>query len=347
MRGIRKVIGITLIAALVCMAIYTFVAVKTETSSEKIQLRLAHGQAGDSEIGRTIAYLSEVVAEDRSMNLEVSIYPSGVLGTETALIEMVQAGVLDMAKVSANTLGQFEDKYAIFSLPYLFVGQEHYYQAMAASEAVQDLFQSTADKGYIAIGYYANGARNFYLKENVAVTDPSVLKGKKIRSMVSSTSMEMIEKMGGSPVPMAASETYTSLQQGIVDGAENTELVLTVDKHGEIVKSYTYTEHQYTPDIYIISTKVWNDLSKDQQDYLKASFITINDNFTKQYNRMMAEAIEEAQDMGVTVYRDIDKSAFIEAVRPIQQTFVEKGAEYQKLYEDIQKYRDAGSKEAK
>lgn len=70
----------------------------------------------------------------------------------------------------------------------------------------------------------------------------------------------MIEAMGGSPVPMSASETYTSLQQGIVDGAENTELALTVDKHEEIVKSYTYTEHQYTPDIYIISTKVWNKL---------------------------------------------------------------------------------------
>lgn len=56
----------------------------------------------------------------------------------------------------------------------------------------------------------------------------------------------MIEAMGGSPVPMSASETYTSLQQGIVDGAENTELALTVDKHEEIVKSYTYTEHQYT-----------------------------------------------------------------------------------------------------
>ena len=94
--------------------------------------------------------------------------------------------------------------------------------------------------------------------------------------MVSSASTEMISLMGGSPVPMSASETYTSLQQGIVDGAENTELALTVDKHEEIVKSYTYTEHQYTPDIYIISTKVWDKLSKEQQDYLKECFVKLN-----------------------------------------------------------------------
>ena len=294
MKGMKKTIGIVLVIALIAVGIYTFVAVKSETSSEKVQLRMAHGQAADSEIGETIEYLSDLAAEDSSKNLEVDIYPSGVLGAEPSTVEMVQAGVLDMAKVSANTLGQFDERYSIFSLPYLFRDQEHYYNAMANSEGIQELFESTRDKGYIAIGYYANGARNYYLKEDKAVTDPSVLKGKKIRAMVSSTSMEMIELMGGSPVPMASSETYTSLQQGIVDGAENTELALTVDKHEEIVKSYTYTEHQYSPDIYIISTKVWDSLSKEQQEYLKECLVKLNENFVSKYQQMMDDAIEEA-----------------------------------------------------
>lgn len=294
MKGMKKTIGIVLVIALIAVGIYTFVAVKSETSSEKVQLRMAHGQAADSEIGETIEYLSDLAAEDSSKNLEVDIYPSGVLGAEPSTVEMVQAGVLDMAKVSANTLGQFDERYSIFSLPYLFHNQEHYYNAMANSEGIQELFESTRDKGYIAIGYYANGARNYYLKEDKAVTDPSVLKGKKIRAMVSSTSMEMIELMGGSPVPMASSETYTSLQQGIVDGAENTELALTVDKHEEIVKSYTYTEHQYSPDIYIISTKVWDSLSKEQQEYLKECLVKLNENFVSKYQQMMDDAIEEA-----------------------------------------------------
>lgn len=294
MKGMKKTIGIVLVIALIAVGIYTFVAVKSETSSEKVQLRMAHGQAADSEIGETIEYLSDLAAEDSSKNLEVDIYPSGVLGAEPSTVEMVQAGVLDMAKVSANTLGQFDERYSIFSLPYLFRNQEHYYNAMANSEGIQELFESTRDKGYIAIGYYANGARNYYLKEDKAVTDPSVLKGKKMRAMVSSTSMEMIELMGGSPVPMASSETYTSLQQGIVDGTENTELALTVDKHEEIVKSYTYTEHQYSPDIYIISTKVWDSLSKEQQEYLKECLVKLNENFVSKYQQMMDDAIEEA-----------------------------------------------------
>ena len=118
MKGMKKTIGIVLVIALIAVGIYTFVAVKSETSSEKVQLRMAHGQAADSEIGETIEYLSDLAAEDSSKNLEVDIYPSGVLGAEPSTVEMVQAGVLDMAKVSANTLGQFDERYSIFSLPY-------------------------------------------------------------------------------------------------------------------------------------------------------------------------------------------------------------------------------------
>ena len=95
----------------------------------------------------TIEYLSDLAAEDSSKNLEVDIYPSGVLGAEPSTVEMVQAGVLDMAKVSANTLGQFDERYSIFSLPYLFRDREHYYNAMANSEGIQNCLnlQGTKD----------------------------------------------------------------------------------------------------------------------------------------------------------------------------------------------------------
>ena len=289
-------------------------------------------------IAASIAKISEFAAEDPSQNLQVSIYASGVLGTEKEEIEMVKAGVLDMAKVSSNTLGQFKDEYAIFAVPYLFQSQQHYYDACENSEKIKELFLSTADDGYIAIGYYANGSRNFYLKENVPCTDPSVLKGKKIRSMPSSTSMDMIEKMGGSPVPMAGGETYSALQQGIVDGAENTELVLTVDGHQDLVKAYTYTEHQYSPDIYIISTKTWNRLTEGQRELLVSSIQKANENVKNLYNDMMAEAVAEAETHGVTIYRDIDKTAFIEAVQPIHEEYCARGENYKALYDDIQKY---------
>lgn len=338
MKNTKKLIGIAVAAAGLLAVAVTFFKVVSENHTGKVEIRLAHNQSAGSEIADSIAKFSDFVAEDESMNLDINIYASGVLGSEKEAIEMVQAGILDMAKVSSNTLGQFDDRYAIFAIPYLFVNQDHYYTAMEKSEMVQKLFRSTETDGYIAIGYYANGARNFYLKEDVVCDNPSALKGKKIRSMPSSTSMEMIQAMGGSPVPMSASETYTALQQGIVDGAENTELALTVDGHQDLVTSYTYTEHQYSPDIYIISTKTWNSLTEEQQNYLTECLEKTNENFKSLYNGMMEEAIEEAESNGVYVYRDIDKTAFIEAVQPIHEAFCEKGEAYKALYEDIQSY---------
>ena len=340
MKSCKKVIGIAaafISAVVICV---TFVQVKGAEAGDRMVLRLAHNQAAGSEIADSIGLISDIAAKDSSMGIEVQIYPSGVLGTEKDEIEMVKAGILDMAKVSSNTLGQFKAEYSIFAVPYLFNGQQHYYDAMQKSEKVQELFRSTEDEGYIAIGYYANGARNFYLKEDKACVDPSVLKGKKIRSMPNSTSMDMIEAMGGTPVPMSSGETYASLQQGIVDGAENTELALTVDGHQDLAKSYTYTEHQYSPDIYIISTKTWNRMTKEQQDYLVQGIEETNENFKKLYNGMMEEAMAEAESKGVTVYRDIDKSAFIQAVAPIHEKFCAKGESYKALYDDIQKYAE-------
>lgn len=340
MKSWKKSLGIAATCAGILIVGATFFSVAGDSDSDVLELRLAHNQAEGSEIADSIAKISEFAAEDPSQKLKVSIYASGVLGTEKEEIEMVKAGVLDMAKVSSNTLGQFKDEYSIFAIPYLFQSQQHYYDACEQSEKVKELFRSTEEDGYIAIGYYANGSRNFYLKEDVACTDPSVLKGKKIRSMPSSTSMDMIELMGGSPVPMASGETYSSLQQGIVDGAENTDLALTVDGHQDLVKSYTYTEHQYSPDIYIISTKTWNKMTPEQQEYLKEAIQKANDNFKNLYNGMMAEAMEEAESHGVHVYRDIDKTAFIEAVQPVHEKFCAKGESYKELYDDIQKYAE-------
>ena len=335
--SIAKKIGVAVCALALAVAAVTFIKVFTANNAEDVEIRLAHNQQEGSEIADSIALFSGFVAETNS-GMGVRIYPSGVLGSENEEVEMVQAGILDMAKVSSNTLEQFDNRYAIFAIPYLFVDQDHYYTAMERSKAVQELFRSTADEGFIVIGYYANGSRNFYLKENVPVTDPSVLQGKKIRAMVSSTSMSMISAMGGSPVPMSSSETYSALQSGMVDGAENTELALTVNGHEDLVSSYTYTEHQYSPDVYIISVRTWDGLTEAQQQNLVESLQKTNDNFKKIYNEMMADAIEEAKEHGVNIYYNIDKTAFIEAVQPIHEEYCARGAEYRALYEDIQSY---------
>ena len=104
---------------------------------------------------------------------------------------------------------------------------------------------------------------------------------------------------------------------------------------------YFFTESKSLHNLCYVNLYVTKEkLTEEQQDYLVECLEKTNDNFKKLYNGMMEEAIEEAESHGVTVYRDIDKSEFIEAVSPIHEEFCERGDSYRELYEDIQKYAE-------
>ena len=333
----KKKICLLLTTALLFSVVLVLTACNKATTG-KTTLELAHGQVPTSEVAQIVALLKDKLAENPDFGLEMVIHDSGVLGTERQLVELVKSGVIDMAKVAASSLDAFVPYYGIFALPYLFQSEEHYYRAMSESDAVRGIFESSRNDGFFALNYHPSGARNVYLVADTPASGPSVLRGKKLRVMESPTAIRMIELMGGTPVPMSTGEVYTALQQGVLDGAENTEMVLNVNRHGEIVKAYTYTEHQYLPDIFIINTKTWEKLSEKQQQFLRDALAENSDFYKASYKAMIAEAVGEGRAMGVNFYT-IDKNEFIESVQPMHQELRARGSEFAAFYDDIQNYK--------
>lgn len=268
-----------------------------------------------------------------------SIYPNGQLGGNEDMIQMVKAGVLDIAKVSSSSLEQFNPAYAIFSLPYTFQSTEHYFRTMRESEAVQEIFRSTYDDGFIAIGWFDSGARSIYTTTDGPCETPDDLRGLKIRTQGSPTSIEMINNMGGAATPMSSGEVYTSLQQGIIDGAENNETVLVDDGHGEVAKSYTYTQHQYTPDIVIISVETWESMSEADQQAVLDAMDNAWEAHEEKWLEIVDRNIEGAKEMGVQFYT-IDKTPFIEAVASQQQEFCAASEDNARYFADFLSYVD-------
>ena len=68
---------------------------------------------------------------------------------------------------------------------------------------------------------------------------------------------------------MGFGEVYTAIQQGVIDGAENNELALTNNKHGEVAKYYTYNKHQMVPDMLVANLKFLNSLSPEEYQVFK------------------------------------------------------------------------------
>lgn len=257
-----------------------------------------------------------LVAEKTGGEVDVQIFPDGQLGGEREMVEMVQGGALDITKVSGGLLESFAPIYGVFPLPYLFNDQDHFYAAMDSAEVMGPVYASTADLGFTGLTYYNSGARNFYTTKT-PVTNVADLKGLKIRVLQSPTAIRMTELMGATPVAMGQAEVYTSLQQGVLDGAENNEFALTVARHGEVAKHYSHDGHTRIPDILLIGTAAMARLTPEQQAAVQEA-ATESTEFHKGVwdAAIEAERQKAADEFGVE-FTTPDIASFRDAVAPI------------------------------
>ena len=331
MKRIKKILACVLAGA----ALLT--ATGCSGSQDPKRLLVAHGHGDWHPVHIGLSYLCDEMEKETDYTFD--IYPNGQLGDDSAMVQLVKAGVLDIAKVSAGALEQFNPAYSIFSIPYVFQSTEHYFNVMNNSEAVQEIFASTRKDGFIAIGWFDSGSRSIYTTKDGPAATPADLKGLKIRTMNSPTSVSMINAMGAAATPMSSGEVYTSLQQGIIDGAENNETVLVDDGHGEVAKSYTYTQHQYLPDIVIISTETWDGMTEEEQNDLREAMKGAWQAHETEWNKIVERNKTGAKEMGVQFY-EIDKTAFIEACKPLQDEFCAKSEDNARYFADFQSYLD-------
>lgn len=205
-----------------------------------------------------------LVKEKTDGSVQIQYFPDGQLGGERELIELTQSGAVDFTKVSASALESFSKDYSIFSVPYLFNDEEHFFKVMDNEEIMEPIYQSTKNLGFTGLTYYDSGQLSFYMVDGPIHT-PEDLKGKKIRVMQSETAIKMVELLGGSPVPMGSDEVYTSLQSNLINGSENNEFVLYTAGHGGVAKYYSYDEHTRVPDIIIMNDAIKEQLTDEQE----------------------------------------------------------------------------------
>jgi tripartite ATP-independent transporter DctP family solute receptor len=239
--------------------------------------------------------------------MQIDIYPSGQLGTERESIELLQIGSLAMTKVSASPLEGFVPTMRIFNLPYLFRDREHNLQVLDSAIG-QELLLAPMAARLRGLGYYDAGSRSFYTTDRQVKT-PSDLGGLKIRVQQSQTAMEMVSALGGAPTPISFGELYSALQQGVVDGAENNPPSFYTSGHYEVARYYTLDEHTAVPDLVLISTRVWDSLSVEQQAWLQQA-VDESVSFQRElWQRDTQAALDAVAADGVQILRP-DKAAF-------------------------------------
>lgn len=286
--------------------------------SDVTKIKMGHALDTEHPVHKAMLFMAEKLEEKSAGKVILEVYPGEVLGSEREMIEQVQMGLLDMTKVSTSPLESFIPAMSVFSVPYLFRDSEHLWNVLEGPVG-KKLLQAGEKVGLKGLCYYDAGSRSFYTKEKPVMT-PADLEGMKIRVMESKTSMQMVKELGASPTPIAWGELYTSLQQGVVDGAENNPPSFYRSGHFEVCKHYSLDEHTMVPDIVLMSSKLWNKLPADVQKMVQE---TADESVTYQrqlWKEDTQKALETVQAQGVKVYNP-DKTAFRQKVKQMHESY--------------------------
>jgi len=285
---------------------------------EVVTLKLGHALDTGHAVHKGMVYMAERLEFYSNGKMKMEIYPSGQLGSERELVELLQIGSLAMTKVSSSPLESFVPEMKVFSLPYVFRDQAHFKKVLQ-SDIGKSLLLAPEKVRLRGMGYYDAGSRSFYTTDR-AINSPADLKGLKIRVQKSETSVEMIAAMGGAATPISWGELYTALQQGVVDGAENNPPSLYLSRQYEVSKYYSLDEHTYVPDILLMSLHIWEGLTPEQQGWLQQAV----DDSTAYQGELWQSASDEAlaaiEASGVEIIRP-DKAPFIAAVADMKARY--------------------------
>lgn len=306
---------------------------------EKRIIRIGHNQSTNHPTHIALVAFQNYINEHLGDKYTVEVYPNELLGSQTDMVQLTQTGAIDFCVASNAILETFSKNYEIFNLPYLFASKEAYHNAMDDPEITNPIFAATEKAGFVAVTWLDAGTRNFYTV-NKPIEKPSDLKGLKIRVQQSPTNIEMMKLLGGSATPMGFGEVYTALQSNIIDGAENNEMALTDNGHGDVCKYYSYDMHQMVPDILIGNDAFMESLSEEERAIFQKGYELVNEVQRSEWVKAVEQAKEKALKEQNVKFIYPDQEPFKQACMPLHQSVLSKNAEIREIYDRIQEYNE-------
>ena len=300
-------------------------------------IRIGHNQSTNHPTHTGLLAFQEFISGQLGDKYDVQIFPSELLGSQNEMVQLTQTGAINFCVASNSLLETFSDNYTLFNLPYLFASSEAYHAAMDDESITGPIFTSTKQAGFEAVTWLDAGTRNFYTV-NTPINTPADLKGLKIRVQQSPTNIQMMNLLGGSATPMGFGDVYTALQSKIIDGAENNELALTDNGHGDVCKYYSYDMHQMIPDILIGNVAFLDGLSDEERAIFEEGFQLVNQVQREEWTTAVEAAKDRAANEQGVQFLYPDTKPFQEACAPMHEEMLQKYPDLQPIYDAIQAY---------
>lgn len=288
-------------------------------ASAQTALKIGHGHSDKHSFHLAMEKFSEILEQKAPGAFTVTIFPQAQLGSEREMQEQLTTGTLEVT--ITGVLAIFEPKITLLELPYLFRDREHIKKGQS-SEAVEQLVAGLPAKGVRLVGFLENGFRNI-TNNTRPINTPEDVKGLKIRTPENLAQVETFNALGASPTPMAFSELYAALRQGVVDGQENPLQNIYDGKLFEVQKYLALTGHIYNSAYVLVSESFYQGLKPEERTAIEEALKEATDwqfDYIAQRDKELLEALKK-EGMEVT---EPDTEQFRAATAPAYDAFYAK-----------------------
>jgi len=285
------------------------------SAQQPIVIKFSHVVAVDTPKGKGAEYFKKLAEERTNGRVKVEVYPNSTLFKDGEEMEALQLGSVQMLAPSLAKFGPLGVReFEVFDLPYLFENYEELHKVTEGPVGAA-LFKKLESKGIVGLAYWDNGLK--VMSANKPLRTPEDMKGLKMRIQSSKVLADQMKALGAIPQVMAFSEVYQAMQTGVVDGSENTPSNMYTQKHHEVQKYTTVTDHGYIGYAVIVNKKFWDGLPPDIRTTLEGAMKDATkyaNDIAKKENDDALEAVKKSGRTQIITLTPEEKAAMKKAL---------------------------------
>lgn len=300
----KKLSRLTLVSASVLMAVTSAQAAET--------LKWAHVYEDGSDYHQVALEAAAEVKKQTEGRIEIDVFPASSLGKEVEINEGLGIGAVDIIYTGPSFVERYYGPIAISDYPFIMRGYDHWktYRESDLFAELSDGYKQATAHSVMGLVYY--GQR--HVTSNFPILKPDDMKGLKIRVPNSPVMLMFPNAVGANPTPMAFSEVYLALQQGVVDAQENPLPTIQFKKFYEVQSNINLTGHILNSLLIIMSDSAVDKVG-DDVDTVRAVLQSAAAKVSESIYQSEQSLVAWFREKGITV-NEIDKQPFQDAVIP-------------------------------
>ncbi|UFT98742.1 TRAP transporter substrate-binding protein [Radiobacillus kanasensis] len=293
-------------------------------SEEKIVIKFSHVVAENTPKGKAAAMFEELAEEYTEGKVDVQVFPNSQLYNDDEVLAAVQQNNVQLAAPATSKVSKLFPEWQIFDLPFAFADTATVQKAMESEKIGGKLFSMLTEEDLLGLAMWDNGFKQMTLDEH-ALIKPEDFKGQKFRVMSSKVLEAQFDSVNANPTPMPFSEVYSALEQGVIDGQENTLSNIYSKKFHEVQSYMTLSNHGYLGYAIITNNEFWSGLPEDVRKNVEKALNETTQWVRENGERLNQENLDKIKADGtlkeIHELTDKEKQAWIDAMNPVYKEF--------------------------